>query len=100
MQEAYTSPEIPIFKLANPNMREKMHTFMENGVSQGMFTPHNLTTAMAIADVIVAKEGERRSITEQDMFARERANFIKLAKTPQTLTRIASLLDSGTAEQN
>ena len=55
---------------------------------------------MAIADVIVAKEGERQSITEQEMFARERASFIKLAKTPQTLTRIASLLDSGTAEQN
>ena len=100
MQEAYDPPEIPTFKLANPNMREKMHAFMENGVSQGMFTPHNLTTAMAIADVIVAKEGERQSITEQDMFARERANFIELAKTPQTLTRIASLLDSGTAEQN
>ena len=100
MQEAYTPPEIPTFKLANPTMREKMHAFMENGVSQGMFTPHNLTTAMAIADVIVAKEGERQSITEQEMFARERANFIKLAKTPQTLTRIASLLDSGTAEQN
>ena len=100
MQEAYTPPEIPTFKLANPNIRKKMHAFMENGVSQGMFTPHNLTTAMAIADVIVAKEGERQSITEQDIFARERANFIELAKTPQTLTRIASLLDSGTAEQN
>ena len=100
MQEAYDPPEIPTFKLANPDIRKKMHVFMENGVSRGMFTPHNLTTAMAIADVIVAKEGERQSITEQDIFARERANFIELAKTPQTLTRIASLLDSGTAEQN
>ena len=100
MQETYTPPETPTFRLANPNMREKMHAFMENGVLQGMFTPHNLTTAMAIADVIVAKEGERQSITEQDIFARERKNFIELAKTPQTLTRIASLLDSGTAEQN
>ena len=73
---------------------------MKKGVQDGIFTPHNLTTAMAIADVIVAKEGESHAATEQDIFDRERLNFINLAKTPQTLGRICSLLDSGTAEQN
>ena len=55
---------------------------------------------MAIADVIVATEGEGQSATEQYIFDRERFNFINLAKTPQTLNRICTLLDSGTAEQN
>ena len=73
---------------------------MKKGVKEGLFTPHNLTTAMAIADVVVAKEGEIQSASEQDIFDRERYNFINLAKTPQTLGRISSLLDSGIAEQN
>lgn len=73
---------------------------MKKGVQDGIFTPHNLTTAMAIADVIVATEGEGQSATEQYIFDRERFNFINLAKTPQTLNRICTLLDSGTAEQN
>ena len=73
---------------------------MKKGVEEGLFTPHNLTTAMAIADVVVAKEGGEQTASEQDMFDRERHNFINLAQTPQTLGRISSLLDSGIAEQN
>ena len=73
---------------------------MQKGVEEGIFTPHNLTTAMAIADIVVAKEEENQSASEQDIFDRERYNFINLAKTPQTLGRISSLLDSGIAEQN
>jgi hypothetical protein len=34
------------------------------------------------------------------MFARERAAFITLAKTPQTLERINSMLDTGTVIRN
>ena len=100
LQKTYVPPKKPVFKLANPNVRKKMHKFMKKGVQDGIFTPHNLTTAMAIADVIVATEGEGQSATEQYIFDRERFNFINLAKTPQTLNRICTLLDSGTAEQN
>ena len=100
LQKTYVQPKKPVFKLANSILRKKMCKFMKKGVQDGIFTPHNLTTAMAIADVIVAKDGESQSATEQDIFDRERLNFINLAKTPQTLGRICSLLDSGTAEQN
>ena len=100
LQKTYVPPKKPVFKLANPNLRKKMHKFMKKGVQDGIFTPHNLTTAMAIADVIVATEGEGQSATEKYIFDRERFNFINLAKTPQTLNRICTLLDSGTAEQN
>ena len=100
LQKTYTPPKKPIFKLANPQIRKKMYNFMKKGVKEGLFTPHNLTTAMAIADVVVAKEGEIQSASEQDIFDRERYNFINLAKTPQTLGRISSLLDYGIAEQN
>ncbi len=100
LQKTYMPPKKPRFKLANPQIRKKMHNFMQKGVEEGIFTPHNLTTAMAIADVVVAKEEENQSASEQDIFDRERSNFINLAKTPQTLSRISSLLDSGIAEQN
>ena len=100
LQKTYMPPKKPRFKLANPQIRKKMHNFMQKGVEEGIFTPHNLTTAMAIADVVVAKEEEDQSASEQDIFDRERSNFINLAKTPQTLSRISSLLDSGIAEQN
>jgi 3-hydroxyacyl-CoA dehydrogenase len=34
------------------------------------------------------------------MYARERAAFITLAKTPETLARIASMLDDGAPIRN
>ncbi|MDC3311257.1 3-hydroxyacyl-CoA dehydrogenase NAD-binding domain-containing protein [Alphaproteobacteria bacterium] len=100
LQKSYLPPAKPAFRLADPQIRKKMFEFMEKGVTEGMFTPHNLTTAMAIADVIVAKDGEQQNVSEQDIFNRERENFIRLARTPETLRRISTLLDSGQAEDN
>jgi len=37
------------------------------------------------------------TVSEQDMYDRERRAFLNLAKTPQTIARIASLLDTGEA---
>jgi len=39
-------------------------------------------------------------VTEDEMYARERANFVKLAKTPETRARIHHVLHVGGVLRN
>ena len=73
---------------------------MQQGVDRGDFMPHDKTVAMNIASVMLRGEGDSETADENDLYARERRAFINLAKTPQTLERIATMLDDGTPVRN
>jgi 3-hydroxyacyl-CoA dehydrogenase len=77
-----------------------MEAFMQEGIDRGDFMPHDKTVAMAIASVMLRGEGDSETADEQELYARERAAFIRLAKTPQTHARISSMLDDGEAIRN
>lgn len=99
--ENYKVPAEPHFELPGKALIEKMDAFMSNGVSKGWFMPHDKTTAMEIATIVVNDQGDNSlKQTEDEMYARERAAFIRLAKTPQTQARIASMLDDGAVIRN
>ncbi len=92
MQADYQPPQQPEVQLARFELREKMDSFMQDGVDKGLFTPHNKTVAMAIASIVVAAEGESQQSDEQGLFDRERQAFIELAKTQQTADMIRKIL--------
>ena len=92
MQADYQPPQQPEVQLASFELREKMDSFMQDGVDKGLFTPHNKTVAMAIASIVVAAEGESQKSDEQSLFDRERQAFIELAKTQQTADMIRKML--------
>ena len=100
MQPGYTAPRPPVASLANGALAEKMDKFMQDGVDRGDFMPHDKTVAMSIASVMLRGSGDGETADEQELYARERAAFIRLAKTPQTHERIASMLDDGAAVRN
>jgi 3-hydroxyacyl-CoA dehydrogenase len=100
MQDGYVAPKRPVAKLADWGLFEKMSQFMQDGVDRGDFMPHDKTVAMTIAGVMLRAEGEDADVDEQALYARERRAFITLAKTSQTLARIASMLDDGAAIRN
>ena len=100
LSETYTAPTTPSFNLATPSLMDKMNSFMTEGVERGDFTPHNRTVALAIGAVMVAKTGEDLAVSEQDIYDRERANFIQLAQTKNTHDRIVGMLDFGDVPQN
>ncbi len=78
-----------------------MVLFLENGAQKGMFQPHDVTVGTAIAGIVASQDNEETGqLSEMDMFARERASFIKLAKTPQTRERIQTMLTDGAPVRN
>ncbi|MGQ7845914.1 3-hydroxyacyl-CoA dehydrogenase NAD-binding domain-containing protein [Granulosicoccus sp. 3-233] len=96
----YHRPDEPQFELAGGDILERMTAFMDAGIERGDFMPHDKSVAMQIASVICRAEGESGTATEQEMYDRERAAFIRLAQTPQTRARIHALLHEGGVIRN
>ena len=89
----YTPPIRPQMVLPGNAILQKMDDFMADGVAKGWFKPHNKTTAMQIATIVVnTTSDEPLTVTEQDMFNRERAAFLHLAKTSDTKRWIKAML--------
>ena len=102
MQQAgYTPPQPPRFNLPGRALHDKMAGFMDKGVTDGLFMPHDRTTALAIGGIIVNTDADTPlDADEETMFSRERAAFISLAQTPATQARIRSMLETGSAVRN
>ena len=100
MQDGYRPPAVPVARLADGALADKMEEFMQQGIDRGDFFPHDKTVAMAIASVMLRGDGDGESADESELYARERAAFIRLSKTPETLARIRTMLDDGAAVRN
>ena len=100
MQDGYRPPAVPVAQLADSALAGKMEEFMQQGIDRGDFFPHDKTVAMAIASVMLRGDGDGESADESELYARERAAFIRLSKTPETLARIRTMLDDGAAVRN
>ena len=79
---------------------EMMEDFMQQGIDRGDFFPHDKTVAMAIASVMLRGAGDSESADETELYARERAAFLRLTQTSQTYERIRTMLDDGAAARN
>ncbi|MFT7661723.1 MAG: 3-hydroxyacyl-CoA dehydrogenase [Gammaproteobacteria bacterium] len=100
-EAGYTPPASPAFILPNKTILGDMEAFMDNGISDGHFFPHDKTVAMHIANIVVNHDGEgERAASEDELYARERDAFIKLAKTEETKQRISGLLEDGLTIRN
>lgn len=97
----YTPPAEPRFILPNKTILGDMEAFMDKGMADGLFYPHDKVVAMHIATIVVNVETEgERVVNEGQMYARERHAFIRLAQTKETLERISSLIEQGEAIRN
>ena len=100
LAKAYEPPSAHSFVLAGGDILERMAAFMDDGIKRGDFFAHDKTVAMQIATVICTDDGVETEASEQDLYDRERAAFVRLAQTPQTRARIHSLLHEGGAVRN
>ena len=97
----YQAPDEPEIMLAPYDLRDEMAAFMDKGIEDGLFFTHDKQVAMTIATIVTADEDEQtHSVSEDDLFARERRAFISLAKTEPTYERISTMLDKGTPVRN
>ena len=78
-----------------------MVSFLNDGKEKGWFFPHDVTVATAIAKIVTGGDNAaQETVTEKDIYARERASFIELAKTAETRERITQLLRNGRSIRN
>ncbi len=96
----YQPPTEPDIHLAGGDSLQRMAEFMDKGIASGDFYPHDKTVAMHIANVMCDSAGQATAVSEDDMYARERENFVKLAQTPETRARIHHVLHVGGALRN
>ena len=92
-QAGYVPPPAPALRLPGCALLERMEDFMDEGVAKNMFSPHDKTVAMAVGGIVVSEDAGGAAVGEDDMFARERRAFLQLAQTPETLARIANLME-------
>lgn len=100
LSAGYMPPAEPVFTLAGGDITDRMSAFMDEGIAKGNFYPHDKTVAMHIAAVICQQGSESVECSEDDMYARERENFVKLAQTAQTRERIFHILHVGGTLRN
>ena len=87
-------------RLPGNALLDEMSAFMDKGIADGLFFPHDKTVAMAVATIVVSDTPEETHATEDEMFARERRAFINLAQTAETEARIVSMLEKGEMLRN
>jgi 3-hydroxyacyl-CoA dehydrogenase len=86
----------PEFILTGGRVYSQMVEFLEKGKEKGLFFAHDVTVASAIAAIVTGgMDCEYRTADEQELFDFERANFVQLAKTPETRIRIETMLGGG-----
>lgn len=93
LAEGYQPPVEPQFYLVGGEVYKAMVAFLQKGRDEGLFMPHDVTVASAIARIVTGGEGATpRNASEQDLYDLERSSFIMLAKMPQTKARIDAML--------
>jgi len=96
----YTTPQPPVFELPDDGLLDEMAEFMDKGIADGMFFPHDKTVAMAVGSIVAHDGSGGLAASEDDLFARERDAFIRLARTKETEARIVAMLETGTMLRN
>ncbi|MCE2517006.1 MAG: enoyl-CoA hydratase/isomerase family protein [Alphaproteobacteria bacterium] len=100
MHDGYHAPAAPRFVLPGNALLKEMSDFMDKGIADGLFFPHDKTVAMAVASIVVSDDENDTEATEDEIFARERRAFLQLAQTKETEARIVSMLEKGEMLRN
>ncbi|MGC6484817.1 MAG: 3-hydroxyacyl-CoA dehydrogenase NAD-binding domain-containing protein [Candidatus Puniceispirillales bacterium] len=99
-ESGYQPPAEKQFTLPSRDLLDEMSAFMDKGIADGLFFPHDKTVAMAVASVVVHDGDAPLAASEDDLYRREREAFIHLAKTAATKERISTMLEQGTPVRN
>ena len=100
LADGYQARAAAQFVLPARGLADKMAGFMDDGIDKGWFFPHDKVVAMQVASIVVNMDGESLEVSGADMYARERAAFVRLAQMEATQARIAAMLDDGVSLRN
>ena len=101
MADGYHPPEPPVFHLPGANGKIALDLAVQGFRARGLATPHDETVSGALARILTGGEADVvDTVTEQDLLAAERREFIKLVRNPATQARIEHMLLTGKPLRN
>jgi 3-hydroxyacyl-CoA dehydrogenase len=97
----YRSPDPWVLNLPGPTGRAALNLAIEGFRVLGKALPHDVTVSKALASVLCGGEKDFTAQTSEDqILALEKREFMKLVHTPETIARIAHMLDTGKPLRN
>ncbi len=97
----YRPPEPPEIRLPGPTAKLALDMAVQNFRGQGLATAYDAVVAGAVATVISGGDTDiTRILSEDDLTALERREFLKLVRNDGTLNRIEHMLDTGKPLRN
>ena len=101
MVESYQPPEPLEIALPGPTARLAMGMAVEGFRLQGKATAHDEVVAAELATILSGGDTDiTETVSEDDLLKMEKKAFMKLIKTPATLSRIEHMLETGKPLRN
>ena len=98
----YQPPEPIVLTLPGPSGRAGLNLALHDLKLKGLVTPHDETVAGELANVLTGGPGadQTEPVSEDEVLALERASFMRLARTSQTLARMEHTITTGKPLRN
>ncbi len=101
LAKEYHAPAPAEIVLPGPAGRAALDLVLESARQQGKLTPHDEVIAKALMTILCGDEGGLSgAVSEEKLMETERRAFLFLCQTPETLARIAAMLDTGKPLRN
>jgi 3-hydroxyacyl-CoA dehydrogenase len=100
--ENYAPPEPPEYVLPGPSGTAGLEIVVDSYHRRGLATKHDVVVSKALAVVLTGgeKADPTRKMSETEILALERKEFMRLVKHPSTLARIETVLETGKPLRN
>jgi len=100
--EGYQPPEPAELFLPGPSGKASLAFALRDYHAKGVATDHDLVVATELAEVLTGgpKADFTEAMSEDEILKMERAAFMKLVKTPDTLARVEHMLETGKPLRN
>jgi 3-hydroxyacyl-CoA dehydrogenase len=97
----YQPPEPPQFNLPGPSARIALEGAVDGFRRRGLATPHDVVVSKALALVLSGGDTDPLdTLSERDVMALEQREFLRLCRHPDTLARVAHILETGKPLRN
>ncbi|WP_305098355.1 3-hydroxyacyl-CoA dehydrogenase/enoyl-CoA hydratase family protein [Croceibacterium aestuarii] len=101
LAEGYTAPEPPEFRLPGPSGKAALMLAVSDFHNRGLATDYDVVVSDALATVLTGGDGDPvQPISENEMLALERKEFMTRLHDPRTLARIETMLETGKPLRN
>ncbi len=102
MVEGYKAPEPPEFTLPGPGGKAALMLAVEGFHNRGLATDYDVVVSGALATVLTGGEDgdPTKPVTENELLAIERREFMARLNDPRTLARIEHMLETGKPLRN